>query len=429
MCCTNDVYGFNNELTDRRMRNQFKLIFQWVIPILAIGIVVGSLSAFFLVALEWATELREENFIIVMILPIGGLLIGWTYFYFEHGVEGGSNRLISEMTFPKQSIHWKMTPLVLFGTIATHFFGGSAGREGTAVQMGGATADQLSFLFQWGKRERGILLRMGVAAGFAGVFGTPLAGILFAFEFARDKKVDFYSIPLILATAFLADAVCSGWDVDHTIYQITEFPNVHWTSFSWVLLVGVLFGLAALFFNYAKVFFETLFKRFIHYPPFRPMVGGVVLVVSVYAFGTSKYLGLGMPVIEEAFVLQSDTITFSLKLLLTAFTLGAGFKGGEATPLFFIGATLGSTLFGWIPLPLSFLAGLGFIAVFSGSTNTPIACVLLGCELFGYDGLPFYTLVCFTAYLVSGKTSAYKSQVANLRKYSAVQRVMRWLRG
>lgn len=407
------------------MRNQFKLIFQWLVVILTIGIAVGSLSAFFLVALDWVTKLRENHFFIVLSLPIGGLIIGWTYYYLEFGVEGGSNRLITEMASPKERIHWKMTPLVLFGTIATHFFGGSAGREGTAVQMGGATADQLSSLFHWGKRERSIILRMGVAAGFSGVFGTPLAGMLFAFEFARDKKVDVLSILPILLSAFIADWICDRWEVEHTVYSIAEFPAIQWWTVFWVIIVGGVFGLAALCFNYSKAFFESAFKQLIHYPPLRPMLGGIVLLLSTYALGTTKYLGLGVPIIEEAFVMQSDSSSFVWKLLLTAFTLGAGFKGGEATPLFFIGATLGSALFAWVPLPLAFLAGLGFIAVFSGSTNTPIACVLMGCELFGYEGVLFYALACFMAYLISGRTSAYGDQIQFLRKYSFVQSIMK----
>ena len=406
------------------MNEQLKTIIQWVIVTVLVGLIVGSLAAFFLVSLDWVTTIREDDFLFVLLLPLGGFLIGLSYYRLEHGVEGGNNRLISEMIHPKQKLHWKMTPLVLFGTLATHLFGGSAGREGTAVQMGGATADQFSKWWKWGEKERSVLLRMGVAAGFSGVFGTPFAGMIFAFELARDRKVNTIFILPVIFVSFLADFICHAWQVDHTIYQITEVPTITWSVSFWVVIVAILFGLTALLFNYLKVFLGRIFTKYIKYPPFRPMIGGAVLVGIVYLLGTTKYLGLGVPIIQESFLSESDSSTFLLKLLLTAFTLGAGFKGGEATPLFFMGATLGSALFGFVPLPLSLLAGLGFIAVFAGSTNTPIACSIMGIEMFGIAAFPYYIIVCFIAYFISGRTSAYATQVEKLRKYSIVQRIM-----
>ena len=396
--------------------------FQWGVIILLIGAVVGSISAFFLVALDWVTQERESNFIWVLLLPVGGAIIGYTYYYMEKGVEGGNNRLIKEMILPKQKIHWKMTPLVLFGTLATHLFGGSAGREGTAVQMGGASADQFVKLFNWKPFNRKTILRSGVAAGFAGVFGTPIAGILFAFELGRDKNFNPLAIIPIVLASFFADFICHAWQVHHTEYFITEFPSYTISSLSWVVVAGLLFGLAAVTFNYSKLIFSFIFKKVINYPPLRTIIGGLILVGIVFLLDTTKYLGLGVPIIQNAFSEVNSWEVFILKLVLTAFTLGAGFKGGEATPLFFIGATLGSFLFLYIPLPLSLLAGLGFIAVFAGSTNTPIACAAMGCELFGYEGLIFYIIVCFIAFLISGKTSVYNTQQEHLNKLSLLER-------
>lgn len=403
------------------MMIHLKKYIQWTSVILLVGTIVGSISAFFLVSLDYVTNTRESQFIWVLLLPLGGLIIGYTYYFLSKGVEGGNNRLINEMIVPKRKIHWKMTPLVLFGTLATHLFGGSAGREGTAIQMGGATADQFSFWFNWGERQRKIILRMGVAAGFASIFGTPIAGIFFAYELGRDKKLDFTGIIPIILVSFLANLVCDLWQVEHTHYVVNEVTPISFTALFWVVIAGIIFGLAALCFNYCKQFFNYLFARLIKYAPLRPFIGGIIIVGVVFLLDTTKYLGLGLPTIVDAFSNPANNYDFIIKLLLTAFTLGAGFKGGEATPLFFMGATLGSILVWFIPLPVSLLAGMGFIAVFSGATNTPIACTFIGVELFGWEGILYFFIACLIAYLISGRTSVYATQQKYLRKLSVIQ--------
>lgn len=394
---------------------------KWLLLILLIGGTVGSISAFFLEALDYVTNQRNQNMYWVYALPIGGLLIGYCYFYLDKGIKGGNNHLIKEMILPKKRIHWKMTPLVLFGTLATHLFGGSAGREGTAVQMGGATADQFAGLVESGKNTRKIILRMGVAAGFASIFGTPIAGVLFAYELGRDKQFDFTSVLPIVLVSYTADYACILWGVGHTTYEISQLPEFSINTLLWVLLAAVLFGLSALSFNYLKKGFVLLFKKVIKFPPLRPFFGGVVLLAAVLIMDSTKFLGLGIPTIEAAFHTQETIYTALIKIIFTAFTLGAGFKGGEATPLFFIGATLGSALILFIPLPISLLAGLGFIAVFAGSTNTPIACVAMGAELFGIAALPYYIIVCLIAFLITGNTSVYSQQREYLKKISLLK--------
>jgi H+/Cl- antiporter ClcA len=209
--------------------------------------------------------------------------------------------------------------------------------------------------------------------------------------------------------------------VDHTSYTITEYPAFSASTFAWVAVAGVAFGVTALIFNYSKKGFTNLF-RWVKYPPLRPFIGGIVLVLIVFFLGTTKYLGLGVPIIQSAFEERLMPYDFVIKLLLTAFTLGAGFKGGEATPLFFMGATLGSALIWFVPLPISFLAGLGFVAVFAGATNTPIACTIMGVELFDWQALPYLVIVCFVAYFISGRTSVYARQQEELRKISVLTR-------
>ncbi|MFP5436972.1 MAG: voltage-gated chloride channel family protein [Bacteroidia bacterium] len=384
---------------------------KWLSLSILIGFLVGSASAFFLWSLNWVTDYRESHLWIIALLPVGGLAIGIAYHYFGESVVKGNNLLLEEFDSPKKIIPFRMAPLVLFGTLVTHLFGGSAGREGTAVQMGGAIADLFTKWFKLTDNDRKVILTMGISAGFASVFGTPLAGAVFALEVMALTRVKlWYIIPSVIV-AFIADYSCAIYPVVHTHYHITEIPEIVPSAIGYTIVCAVLFGLVALLFSKTVHFFSAQFKRFIAYPPPRPVVGGVVIALTVWALGTTKYIGLGIPTIVEAFSVSEPPYAFLLKLLLTTFTLGAGFKGGEVTPLFFIGATLGSALFIIVPLPISLLAGMGFVAVFSGATHTPIACTIMGMELFGTEAGLYLALACTVAYLFSGSTGIYTSQI------------------
>lgn len=396
----------------------------WSIIVIIVTLLTGIISAFFLEALSIVTSAREGNSIWIYFLPIGGLIIGLSYYYLSKGVEGGNNLLITEMHKPKRYIHWKIIPLVLFGTVATHLFGGSAGREGTAVQMGGAIGDQIQKLFKWTRFKRKTLLRMGVAGGFAGVFGTPIAGVIFAVEFARDRKFSITSLLLSTLVAFGSDYTCHFIGVGHTQYNVSELPVFGMQNIGLILLIGLIFGAAAWVFSIAKKGFQRIFNL-IPIPYIRPFFGGLILLGLFLLFDIDKFLGLGIPSIEEAFDSVAHPGDVWIKLVLTALTLGAGFKGGEATPLFFMGAVLGSTLALWLPLPLSFLAGAGFVAVFGAATNTPIASSFMAAELFGYEGIPLYLIICIMAYYASGRTSVYSTQQPLLRKWSIRDKVSR----
>lgn len=406
------------------MRKYLYKISLWFVIVIVIALFTGLISAFFLKALSIVTSTRQENQIWVYLLPVGGLIIGLCYYYLSNGVEGGNNLLITEMDKPKRYIHWKIIPLVLFGTVATHLFGGSAGREGTAVQMGGAIGDQVQRLFKWTRFKRKTLLRMGVAGGFAGVFGTPIAGVIFSIEFARDRKFSLVSILLSLLVSFGSHYTCHLTGIGHTQYTVSVLPDFGMVNIGLILFIGVLFGIAAWIFSLTKIGFQRIFNL-IPTPYLRPFVGGLVLLGLFLIFDIEKYLGLGIPSIVEAFETISHPSEIWIKLILTALTLGAGFKGGEATPLFFMGAVLGSALALWLPLPLSFLAGAGFVAVFGAATNTPIASSFMAAELFGFEGLPLYLIVCIMAYYISGKTTVYTTQQPLLRKWSIREKILK----
>jgi H+/Cl- antiporter ClcA len=398
-------------------RDFVRYIVQWLGLATLTGVLSGSASAFFLLALDWVTLFRDENAWLIALLPLAGFGIGYVYHHYGANSAKGNNLLLDELDQTRHPIPLRMTPLVLFGTLFTHLFGGSAGREGTAVQMGGSLADQLTKIFGLDAENRRLILICGVAGGFASVFGTPLAGAVFSLEWMLNREFRWKSLFPAFLAATVADWICEiAWGVGHTDYFIPEVPTHSPVNLLWIVPAGIAFGLAARLFAETGHVISDGFKRFIAYPPLRPVIGGVMVAALVYLSGTTTYIGLGVPRIVEAFETPLPWYDWLAKTGLTGLTLGSGFKGGEVTPLFFTGATLGNALAAWIPLPLALLAGMGFVGVFSGATNTPIACTVMGMELFGYETGIFLGLACLIAYFSSGRGSIYTAQKIE-RKY------------
>lgn len=387
-----------------------KYISKWIAICSVIAIFSGAASALLLYLLEISANYREANLWIIALLPVGGLIIGLIYHYYGAESVKGNNLLLEEFHSRKKVIPLRMAPLVLFGTALTHLVGGSAGREGTAVQMGGAIADRFNKWFKLSDDDRKAIITVGVSAGFASVFGTPLAGAIFGLEVFTVGKVNYKHLFPALFGAIIADYSCRLIYPYHTHYHIDIVPDITPINLGYIILAAAIFGLAAKLFSNNLHLWSKQFKK-IKYPPLRPVVGGVILAAVIYMLGTTKYIGLGIDTIVESFEHTMNWYDFAIKIVLTTFTLGAGFKGGEVTPLFYVGATLGSALALIIPLPVALLAGAGFIAVFSGATNTPIACTIMGIELFGAESAIYIALASVVAYMISGQKGIYSSQV------------------
>lgn len=400
-------------------------LLKWTLWVLPVAIATGTLVALFLWLLDKVTVLRWNHNWLLYLLPVAGVFIYWLYSRWGKNTEKGNNLLIDEIHQPGGGIPGRMAPLVLVSTILTHLFGGSAGREGTAVQMGGSIASVFSDWFSIREADRRIILIAGIAAGFGAVFGTPLTGTLFAMEVLTIGKIQYDALLPCLVAGIVGDLTCSAWGIHHTQYTILfRDQRVHallsidlWLMMK-VIVAGVCFGLAGFLFAGGTHVLKRWFKQAIPYPWLVPVAGGLIIIGLTWLAGTSDYLGLGVTtpggkgvsIVSAFHEGGADHWSWFWKLLFTAVTLSAGFKGGEVTPLFFIGATLGNTLAWLLHAPVDLFAGLGFIAVFAGSTNTPLACTMMGIELFGGEHALYFAIACFTAYFFSGHSGIYISQ-------------------
>lgn len=398
------------------MKNLNQFLLRWTLVFLIVSILVGSISAFFLHALDWVTHVREKHISLLYFLPLAGGLIGWIYHHFGTRANKGNNLLLEEIHSTSSIIPFRMTPFVFIGTLVTHLVGGSAGREGTAVQMGGSISHQLVRLFPFSIKEQQTLIILGMSAGFSAVFGTPFAAAIFSIEVIQ---IGIYRWKLFfpsLLMAWLSHLVCLFWNVKHSI-----FPEVPWDAdlilFLGIFLLSIGSGMVAKIFIWSIHTISKFSQKWIVYPPLRPVLGGILLVVLFTAGVSVDYFGLGVPIIQSAFTENLSDTAFLWKLLLTAITIGFGFKGGEVTPLFFIGATLGNLFSEISPHHLSLFVSVGFIAVFSGATNTPLACAIMGMELFGFSSGIYFLMATQISYIISGHASIYSSQIIGKRKW------------
>ncbi|MDQ0394266.1 voltage-gated chloride channel family protein [Labrys monachus] len=404
-------------------------LFRWFAIVVPMAAVVGSFCALFLWALDRATQARFEHPLLLFGLPVAGLAVGGVYHWIGRSAEGGNNLIVDQIHEPGAGVPLRMAPLILISTVVTHLFGGSAGREGTAVQLGGSLASTLGRLLRLEASEVRLLLMAGIAAGFGAVFGTPIAGTVFALEVLTVGRIEYEALLPCLLAAVAGDWVCQLWGIQHVRYAIGFGAadvgfRLDVLLLAKVALAGAAFGLVGQIFAELSHSAQAVVKKLVAFAPLRPVLGGVIVIALVYALGTREYLGLGVwsPHPADATILgffdaaRTDYWSWLWKLLFTVVTLSTGFKGGEVTPLFFIGAALGNALAHLTGAPVDLLAGLGFVAVFAGASNTPLACTIMGIELFGAADTVYIATACFLAYLFSGHSGIYLSQRVGVPK-------------
>lgn len=410
-----------------KLNNLFYKYLKWTFLSGLSGLLAGVAAAVFLISLEWATRTRVGNRVIIWALPFAGLLVGWVYHKWGKGAARGHNLILDEIHDPKKIIPIRMAPLVLGGTLLTHLFGGSAGREGTAVQMGASLSDQLGRFFDIKIDERKILLAAGAGAGFGAAIGTPWAGVIFGMEVLNVGRLRLFAWFECLVASFVGYYTTVLMQAPHSHFPKYVSDGFSFKELIWVGIAGIAFGLAAKIFTVLTHFVEDINAKLISYPPLKLFFGGLLLVVLFYIEGSYRYVGLGIPFINEA-LSTTDTIRDPLlKTLFTSLTVGSGFKGGEFVPLVFIGTTLGSALSAVIPISFQLLASVGFAAVFAGASNTPIACSIMAIEIFGPAIAPYAFAACFMSYYFSGHHGIYKSQRIYIKKHKKLLANLSWL--
>jgi len=401
----------SNSVWRRSFRAGLATLGQWLVLGALIGVMCGVASAAFLFLLQVATQYRTQHELIVYSLPLAGVVIGLIYQRFGRSIAGGSNLVIDTIHDGGPRLPLRMAPMVLVGTVLTHLFGGSAGREGTAVQMGASLADALIHRLRVTGPLRRQLLAAGVAGGFGSVFGTPVAGAVFGLEFVVLGRIEYDALVPALVASVIGDMTTRGLGIEHTHYPLpaalalSPLVLLKWCAFA----LGL--ALAAFAFIELTHFLKKQGERRVPQLPLRMLIGGALVVLLWRLWGTSDYLGLGVPTILRAFTDATlPPYAFAAKLVLTAITLGAGFLGGEVTPLFFVGAALGNLLSRVLGLPLALGAGVGLAAVFAAASNAPLALSIMAVELLGGNLFPHVAIVCVLTYLVSGERSIYSAQ-------------------
>jgi H+/Cl- antiporter ClcA len=418
----------NNSIHIKEHLAIFKYLLRWTLLVVPIAIAIGSVVAFFLWLLSAAIHFRFSHPWLLYLLPVAGVLIHFIYQSVGKSSEKGNNLITEQIHEEGGGVPKQMAPIILGTTIITHLFGGSAGREGTAVQIGGSMAAMFGGWFKLKGKDMQMILIAGIAAGFGAVFGTPLTGAVFAMEVLTIGRIQYDALLPALIAAVVADITVGALHVTHVQYHITAFQQgsnffTGYLHFDMLLLGKVIiasaaFGLASFLFAGMVHEIKNVCLKLFKYKWLIPVFGGLVIIALTLLIGKPDYLSLGVDAehpgavtIPSAFNIGgAETWSWLWKTVYTTVTLGTGFKGGEVTPLFYIGATLGNTLASLLNAPVGLFAALGFIAVFAGATNTPLACTFMGVELFGGEHALLFAVACFTAYFFSGHSGIYSSQ-------------------
>ena len=392
-----------------------KTFLKWGLLGLIMGVLGGLIGAGFHHALHFVTHLRGEHTWLIFLLPVGGLLTVALYKVLKLQNNKGTNEII-DATLDGHPVSPAVFPGIFLATAMTHLFGGSAGREGAALQLGGSTASLLARIFKLDENERKVMVMSGMAAVFAGLFGTPLTAALFCMEFESVGTVFSPALLPCFLAAFVASRIslCFGVHAEGLLLETALGMDV--LTLGKVALLAVAVSVLGIFMCafFHKV--EHFAKHHVANPYIRIAVGGVIVMVMTLIVGDHRFNGAGMDMALTAVAGQTDWYNFLLKMVFTAVTLAAGFKGGEIVPTFCVGATFGCLLGGFLGLDAGICGALGLIGLFCCATNSPIASIVLSIEMFGGANLYLFALVCVICFVLSGNSGLYASQIIEFSK-------------
>ena len=383
-------------------------VLQWCVYAVVVGVVCGTIAAAFGMVIDAATAARQKYDWLVWLMPVAGLAIVGMYHLSGITKPMCTNRVLLAVK-EEEGVAIRMAPLIYISSMLTHLTGGSSGREGAALQIGGSVANFIGRQFKLSHLDLRTITMCGMAAGFSGLFGTPLAAGIFAMEIA-DGTLHYAVLLPCMLSSIVARVTAEKFGIQAAAFTVTGYPDLTLHSVLAVLVFGVMCALLSILFVEVLHCIDWTYAQYLKNPYLRIAVAGLIVAAGTTLLGTRDYNGAGTEVIVRALAGEARPEAFLLKILFTALTLEAGFKGGEIVPTFFIGATFGCTFAPLIGLDPSFAAALGMTALFCGVTNCPIASMLLSFELFGGQGLVLFALCCSMSYMLSGHFSLYTAQ-------------------
>ncbi len=389
---------------------------KWVIFAILVGTVVGLCGSAFYFGMSYVTSLRTAHSWLIFLLPVGGLVIVGLYHLFHDEKDTGTNLVISAI-HSGDELPFRMAPLIFVSTLITHLFGGSAGREGAALQMGGSIGNALGRLFRFDEKDKHVMIMCGMSAAFSALFGTPMAAAIFPMEMVSVGVMYYIALVPCVISSLVAHGIAVSFGVSNELFLIGEVPAFGILSSVKISVLAILCALVSILFCVILHQTEHLYKKLFKNPYLRVFAGGCLVVLLTCLVGSQSYNGTGINIIENCINGTVRPEAFLLKMIFTALTLGAGYKGGEIVPSFFTGAAFGCLFGNLLGFSPTLCTAVGMTSVFCGVTNSPITSLLISFELFGYDGMPYFLLATAFSYMLSGYFGLYRSQKIVYSKY------------
>ncbi len=386
-----------------------KTFIKWIVISSFLGLVGGSLGSLFHIAIEKVTHIREHNTYLIFLLPLGAVLITLIYRFFRSKGHIDTNRIL-EAARDGKKVPLVMMPLIFISTIITHLLGGSAGREGAALQLGGSLGYNIGKLLRLNDKDINIIVLAGMSSVFSALFGTPLTAAIFSMEVVNVGVLSYWGMLPCIISAIVAYSVSLLFGLTPVKFFFVTTEALSINVFFKIIILSLVIAIASIAFIKSIEYTKFYLKKLVKNPYLRAFSGGLLLIILTLLVGTYDYNGAGMNVVERAMMGESNTFAFLLKIIFTAITIASGFKGGEIVPSFFIGSTLGCVMGGLLGIDAGFAAAIGFVAFFCGVVNCPIASIILSVEVFGAEGLLLFSLAVGVSYLMSGRYGLYKSQ-------------------
>ena len=389
---------------------------KWILVAVIVGASVGLCGTAFYFALSLVTVLRTQNTWLIFLLPLGGLGIVAMYRFLHNEKDTGTNLVISAI-HSDDELPLRMAPLIFVSTLITHLFGGSAGREGAALQMGGSIGNALGKLFHFDDKDKHVMIMCGMSAAFSALFGTPMAAAILPMEMVSVGVMYYIALVPCVISSLVAHGIAYSFGVSNEMFIIRSIPKFGIMTSIEISVLAILCALVSILFCVLLHKSEDLYKRFFTNPYIRVIAGGCIIIVLTLLVGNQDYNGTGINIIEHCINGTVRPEAFLLKMIFTALTLGAGYKGGEIVPSFFTGAAFGCLFGNLLGFSPTLCTAVGMTAVFCGVTNCPITSLLISFELFGYDGMPYFLLATALSYMLSGYFGLYRSQKIVYSKY------------